>query len=495
MDQPKPSRHLSEIGHLFLSSIRDRQAGGAPRPQRKPPQASPSPEMDLTSAELARDLGESPSRPEPVHSERIPPITAVIASHLNGAQMDRVRDYARHLAAAGQRIGLLIADQHEFRVECFDLENQPDFDEPSPAQPLDVRQMIQAVNEMNWDLDRWLLLLPDLHVPEARALLNRVSDWTLLATSDHDGIVSAYRMLKGLWDQHRPNLSLTLLDAADEPHAQQMFRKFAGVCQQFLDCPLHHEPPVRPAPAIACHSALCCPVEKHPPMHWQVLSDLCDQSRRVPPTSVPSPSASPAVAEPAPAVVAPAPAQVIPEPIPAAPVSPVPPTPAAAVEPPVIVPPPSSAMNFAPTPTDVSDVYELTGNEPEASAICSAALRRAAGELAECQVRPPMCPDARLAVSRDRRLVLLAAARKGLTDLRAISQAYRWLSENRSLIVMALPQFAIDSAQQPQLRLLVDHADFTAELLQPMLESQSVTVQTYRKLRWDKKIGLLLDVA
>src|SRR5436305_1521998 len=30
-------RPLSEIGHLFLSSVRDKQTGGAPRPQRKPP--------------------------------------------------------------------------------------------------------------------------------------------------------------------------------------------------------------------------------------------------------------------------------------------------------------------------------------------------------------------------------------------------------------------------------------------------------------------------
>ena len=106
-----------------------------------------------------------------------------------------------------------------------------------------------------------------------------------------------------------------------------------------------------------------------------------------------------------------------------------------------------------------------------------------------------MCPHASLAVSRDRRLVLVAVARQGLSDLRAIGQAYRWLIENRPLIGMAVPQFAIDAHQLPQLHLLVDHADMTAEVLQPMLQSANVTVHAYRKLRWGGKTGLLLEAA
>jgi hypothetical protein len=60
---------------------------------------------------------------------------------------------------------------------------------------------------------------------------------------------------------------------------------------------------------------------------------------------------------------------------------------------------------------------------------------------------------------------------------------------------MAVPQFAIDTAQAPRLRLLVDHADVAADVLQPMLQSDHVTVQAYRKLRWGGKTGLFLEAA
>jgi hypothetical protein len=106
-----------------------------------------------------------------------------------------------------------------------------------------------------------------------------------------------------------------------------------------------------------------------------------------------------------------------------------------------------------------------------------------------------MCPEARLAVTRERGLVLLAVARKGLADLRAIAQAFRWLTENRALIGMAVPQLAIDAHRHPRLRLLVDHADANAEILAPMLETTTVTLQAYRKLRWGARTGLLLDAA
>ncbi|MGN6626336.1 MAG: hypothetical protein ACTHLN_06925, partial [Tepidisphaeraceae bacterium] len=71
----------------------------------------------------------------------------------------------------------------------------------------------------------------------------------------------------------------------------------------------------------------------------------------------------------------------------------------------------------------------------------------------------------------------------------------RWMNENRSLIAMAVPQFSIDAHAMPQLRLLVDHADTTADVLQPLLATGNVTVQAYRKLRWGAKTGLLLEAA
>jgi hypothetical protein len=69
------------------------------------------------------------------------------------------------------------------------------------------------------------------------------------------------------------------------------------------------------------------------------------------------------------------------------------------------------------------------------------------------------------------------------------------MSENRTLIAMALPQFSIDTTITPAMRLLVDYADLTSDILQPMFEHGSVTVQAYRKLRWGPRTGLLLDAA
>src|SRR6201999_2142230 len=107
--------------------------------------------------------------------------------------------------------------------------------------------------------------------------------------------------------------------------------------------------------------------------------------------------------------------------------------------------------------------------------------------LVECPIKAPMYPQGVLAVNRDRRLVILAVARQGLSELRAIGQAYRWVIENRPLLSMALPQFSIDTHAMPCLRLLIDRADLSADLLQPLLESSNVTVQTYRKLKWGGK--------
>lgn len=143
----------------------------------------------------------------------------------------------------------------------------------------------------------------------------------------------------------------------------------------------------------------------------------------------------------------------------------------------------------------IEDVIDLPGHDASGQTILEAVLKNAAGTLVECPLRPPMCVEARLAVSRDRGIVLLVAARQGLSDLKSVSQAYRWLMENRELICMALPQFAIDAKQTPRLRLLVDRADLSADALHPMLQSEQVTIQSYRKLRWGQKLGVFLEAA
>ena len=158
---------------------------------------------------------------------------------------------------------------------------------------------------------------------------------------------------------------------------------------------------------------------------------------------------------------------------------------------------PTNAAATKQDPIDeaISEVIDLPGDAADEGAVLTAILAGARGEVIECPVRAPMCPEARLAVTRDRGLVLLAVARRGLRELRAIAQAYRWLVENRALIGMACPQLNVDGLKHPRLTLLVDHADVTAEVLAPMLESNTVNVRAYRKLRWGNKTGLLLEAA
>jgi hypothetical protein len=520
MDQtPKQPRSISEISHLFLSSVREKQTGGAVRPVRTPPKSLASPEtpapqaapsIDLTPEEYAQVFaGSDAERSDAETSDvRIPPVTAIIAQHLNGRAVERVKDYARHLAANGERVGLLEVDGGEVRLMCFERSIEPNSGDPNPAEAneeFDGRLISESMAEMSWDLDRWLLVLPNLRSNESRQLLKLVDHWALLSTCDHDGVVSCYRTLKGLANLHTPRMTLALMETTSETQAAKVHRKLCGVCLQFLGIELQAEPVVKPTRAVAEHVVAHCRLARDPAQlaisaQWLVVADFLSKAKaqaadeksdvahsksqttsmdETPMTQTtpeieaeatpvaPTPVAAPAVAPqftvrnpqvlPAPAVVAP-----------------------------VAMPVGGDAMG------EVIDLPEGAGDE---EAVLSAILAGARGELIECPVRAPMCPSARLAVTRERGLVILAVARKGLTELRSIAQAYRWLVENRALIGMAVPQLSIDGLRHPRLRLLVDHADVTAEALAPMLESATVSVQAYRKLRWGSKTGLLLEAA
>ena len=156
---------------------------------------------------------------------------------------------------------------------------------------------------------------------------------------------------------------------------------------------------------------------------------------------------------------------------------------------------PKQAAPYMAAANDGNDVIDLPASEAGEDQIVDAILRHCSGELVSCPIAPPMCPRARLAVGRDRRVVMLAVATHGLADLNTIGLAYKWLQENQNLIGMAVPQLSIDTQQAPHLSLLVDQADSAAHTLQPMLQGAHVTVKTYRKLRWGGKTGLLLEAA
>jgi hypothetical protein len=144
----------------------------------------------------------------------------------------------------------------------------------------------------------------------------------------------------------------------------------------------------------------------------------------------------------------------------------------------------------------IPEVIELPAEANERS-ILDAVVRQggADGRWVLCPIHPPMCPDALLAVGRDQRLMLLAVAGRGLGQLMSIGQAFRWMTENTELIRMALPQLAIDASATPCVRVLVDHNDLAADVLQPLLQSGTVTVQAYRRVKWGRKAGLLVEAA
>ena len=494
-DQKKKS--LSEISHLFLSSVRDNATGGD-RPRRLPPgseREEPAPakprdvSIDMTPEEYARVFG------NPADPERPPvgPVSAVICPQFNGHQLDRVKEYAKHLAAGGERVGLIQVDATECRVLCFEVSADDTLEDATPTEVTDPRAMAQAMEELAWDVDRWVLLLNNPRLPEARGLLRDVNHWVLLSTCDHDGVVSCYRAIKGLADAQRPRLTLALMNAVDQTEAGKVYRKIAGVCQQFLSWNLESEPAVEPTDTVAEHLALVYRptrdrngVGTNP--QWTVVSDFLARAQESAadltadePETFPVPELE--------EMIAPPPAR------PTEPIAPVatriadfiPPIPAPAVVPPLVI---ESKLD-----TEDCEIADLPSGELTESAVLSAVMRRTGSTLVECPIRPPSCPQAALAVGRDRRLILLAVARRGLPELRSIGQAYKWVVENRPLLSMALPQFAIDADAMPGLRLVVDRQDLHADLLLPMTDNSNITVQTYRKLKWAGKTGLLLEAA
>jgi hypothetical protein len=508
---PQKKRNLTEISHLFLSSLRDRQGEGSPRPQRTPPPPSGQ-SIDLTPEEFARVYGPGGSNP-PAPERKPVPMSAIIGAHLNGKQFDRVKEYARHLADRIGRIGLIEVDASELRLMCFEPSEQtgPGDGDPQSPECVEPRLMSEALEELNWDVEHWLLLLPNPRTPEAKSLLREIDHWVLLSTCDHDGVVSSYRMLKGLTENHRPLLTLSLLDATDEGEVTRVFQKLSSVCQQFLDWPLDFESAVRPCPRITEHLVLFYRPNRDKAQmatgsQWTAITDFVATGKAVQDAAARAQVAE-AHVEPAaqhdPETVHEAPAQEAPMQTPVAQKGTLVAEVVISQEPAAHTPSPiavSRSPDPAPAPvfsqSDVmDDVIDLPGGDMSGQSILAAVLRKNSGDFIECPLRPPMCLEARLAVGRNRAIVLLAMANQGLHELQFIGQAYRWLKENRELIAMALPQFAIDANQTPGLRLLVDRADLTADVLQPMLQSEHITVQAYRKLRWGEKRGVFLEAA
>jgi len=532
--QPNQRKNLSEISHLFLSDVRDNVSGGV-RPRRLPPGA-PRP---ATDEPIQRPVEPAPQVAATEHADPVAEpkatakqVAALIVAHLNGSALERAKQYARHLSASGSRIGLLELSGAELRLSCFDRSNPAAEDFAHPAdctEVCDIRHATEMLAELAWDVDRWLVLLSDTRPVEARQLLAAVPHWVLLSTCDHDGVVSCYRSIKGLSGigGKRPRLSLALLNATGEEESRRVHRKIAGVCQQFLNWPLEAEPAVPPVEAleriVSEHRVLMCrpSASESGTSLWHMAGEFLNQSSAEPAHPVSThdvaeptqPDALEFPTEPAPQVectraVEPAQDRWREHPLRITPaLSPLRETVEPATQPqkPVVETPKTVEPMAAQPAVAIAQPMESAGEETEVTelpagqdgeaGVLAAVLSQASLGLVASPVKAPAAPQAVLAIGRDRRLVLLAVARQGLSELKALGQAYRWVIENRPLIAMALPQFAIDAHAMPALRLLVDRRDLSAEQLQPLLQTGNVIVQTYRKLRWGPKTGLLLEAA
>ncbi len=480
---------MDELGRLFLGDVRRRQTEGQLPPKRRAPGSKPDVSIDLTPEEFARMFGDN-AQPR---GDAPALVQAVLAPHLNGRQGQCVRQYARHLAAEGSRVGLIELDGSRLQVSCFEQGGQTS--EAAPLQITQMRPIVEALQEMNWDVNQWVLSIAHPRTPEARALLRGVGHWTLLATCDHDGVVGAYRTLKGLREDQRPEVTVAVLDALEPRQAGGIFDKLSSVCQQFLEWPLQHRIVVREDPQAGEQQVF---TSEGSAIIWPAIEQFIGGlSAETEEEIDPAPQA--------PAATSPSRKQVVGEivlPEPATPrVVEAEPLPVSVAQAPVAQAP-VAPMTADPRPQEAKPL-PATGSEDEvidlppgaAAGVLEAILRHQGQELTQSPLHPPMCPEACLAVGRDGRLTLAAAASAGLANLRAIAQAYHWLRENHALIRMALPQFAINADNEPQMRLFVDHSDLCAQSLAPLLQNPHVRIQPYRRVRWGEKAGLLLEAA
>jgi hypothetical protein len=483
-ENPKsPQQSLSEISHLFLTGLRQRQNGGAPTPHRKPPAGiveKSAVSIDITPEEFSsgQDAGQRPS------------VSALLAHHLAAPALPRVREYARQAASASGCVGLIELGDDGLRLTCFDASPLGAMDaaqEPVPGpEPVNGRRIAEAIAEMSWDIQRWILFLPGgIRTDRARQLLGRVAHWTILVGADDEGVVAAYRVIKGAVDIAAPSVSVAVLGAEDEAHSTMIHRKLAAASKRFLDRAIDCEGRVAEASNVSEHVALWCraasgTAQGSPQEHWTAVMDLIAKSAEPAAVQpVEPPQEEPAEAEAA------APEQVIEE---------------QAIEEQVAqeqAAPLRITPMERPVGRDEDDVLDLPivgDGKAAADAILACVVQRQT-QWVGCPVKPPMCDSAAVAVDREGRLVMVAVTAGELAELQAVSRGYGWLIENRPLVRMALPQMNINAAAMPKLVLCVDQAETKGEQLASILQNGNVTIQTYRRLRWGGKTGLLLAAA
>lgn len=500
--EPTPPKHdLREIGHLFLSGLRQRQTGNAPRPVRISPRQRQEQPVELTPEEIAGVAGDAL---QPVAddlgdaSTASLRVTCLVGGHLGARLHERALQHAGALAAAeSTRVAVVELDPRTgTRITLVEA----GVGEVIAATAAPDMRFAEALEELTWDVRDWVVVIPNPRAVEARAAVCAARHVAVLCDADADGAVSAYRTLKGLADllrrDARPLPRLTLSMPAVSPDvAEATLRKLAAVSGQFLGWPLAEALVAEPSSGMTGTVAFADAAPPTPEC-WSVVATLVTRD-------APEAAGRPAPVEPSAPSRQTAAAPAVPllrDDPPAAP-SRAHPTPDNCDEPPST--PPATASE----PGD--DVIELPdAATPDAPAVLSAVLAGCATRWAACPIVPPMCPEARVVVDRDRTLAVVgvvatdpergAPRDNALGTLRRLALAHEWLKQNRGLVVMAVRQFAIDAHALPRLVLLVDHSAAAAVgELRPLLGGAGghVRVMTFRTLRWSGRTGLLLDAA
>lgn len=499
MEEPVPHNPLSEISHLFLSGLRDKQGEGRQRPVRRPPGQHSS---DVSSDEILQ-MGAPvvhtvhTEKIQPVSDERLSYVSAILSLQVGEVQIDQACAYASHLANMGRQVAMIVLMADQLSLWCFSR------DAGEPATPTQVGSdaFFEAIHELNVDVDQWLLVSAIPSSTDARARLAAFDRWIVTTTCDHEGVVEAYRSLKTASDIGRPRLSLAVLGSQNAADVQRVTDKLAGCSRQFLGWPVESVTAVASADDVTQYCVMQTAIASIdagwelldpflPTMNADAVADIAIERNDID-------AMEDHVSEGAPEQVT----VRQPEPRPMR-------VPVETAPPPRAVPPvqPKVAeMRIAgetPAVVEVTDqkadeeVIELpAGVAMDAGSLLSAILKHDS-QLIECPVRPPMMPDdARLAVTREGRLALYSVAEQGLPGLNRIGKAYAWAIENLSLIAMAVPQLRLNAELEPSLRLIVDHADVSAATLQPMMQQRSVKVETYRRLKWGTRRAVLLEAA
>ena len=356
------------------------------------------------------------------------PATLLLAGHFGDEFAQRAREYAAHLARANDLVGLVLIDSGGVQVSCFDS-TAP---EQENSQIGDGQALAEVLSELNCDVRCWVIAAAD-----AIPFIQNRADVVMLACCDQQGIIESYRALKAM-DHHRPaKLSLALVKARDLASSQQMHARLASAAKQFLGCEVSLEGTVLPSNEIHEHAVIA--LTASPAVTSTVANFFQNQD------------------------------------------------PSARVEtsPPFQIPPapPEIKQPFAPAISpDIPQIFDLSTDTR--AGVFSAVIQSRTG-LLETPLHPPRDVEIKVAVDRDRRVVLIGF----IEDLADIARAKQWATENAKLLSMALPQINLDVNRAPQVLLIADKVDSPGNLF----SRDDVVVLCYRKVRWGDRVGVLIE--